>query len=521
MKKLFTVVITLLLIISIITPAFAANGNAGSFDYDAIITETVNAKMQAMEVASIQELVDKMAESPASGNEWFIMGIRNEYENLDYSLYRTALEKYVSETNISNAASRLRIALTLTALNSSSDFIQKTAEDAIGVQGLMTYVFGLHLLNNGVTSSQYTVDSLIEYIISVQGQDGGWSLNGGTSDPDITSMVIEALAVKKDDAIVNEAIQNGLAVLSKFQLDNGGYSSYGAINPESACQVMMACAAVGIDAIGNNQFIKNNNGIIDFIQSFKLIDGQYCHLVDGAANTTTQTQVFYSMIAYKMFKEDGANYYVFPALSETVIERKEETTTKTINIKTLLYIAIAVLFVIICIINLVKGKKNIKVYLSTALICAIATVGVSFINIQSTGDFYQKESSEKSIFTTISIYCDTVKGQADYIPDDGIIMQYNTITVKENATVYDQLVAACKEYKIQMESNGSSYVNGINYIYEFKFGDLSGWMFKVNGEFASVGCGEYKLKDGDYVEWVYTTNLGKDVGQEDINTLGE
>ena len=37
-------------------------------------------------------------------------------------------------------------------------------------------------------------------------------------------------------------------------------------------------------------------------------------------------------------------------------------------------------------------------------------------------------------------------------------------------------------------------------------GDLSGWVYTVNGISANVGCGSYYLKDGDVVEWLYTTD---------------
>lgn len=34
----------------------------------------------------------------------------------------------------------------------------------------------------------------------------------------------------------------------------------------------------------------------------------------------------------------------------------------------------------------------------------------------------------------------------------------------------------------------------------------------MNGAFPNYGCGMYELKDGDVVEWVYTCDLGRDVG---------
>ena len=49
-------------------------------------------------------------------------------------------------------------------------------------------------------------------------------------------------------------------------------------------------------------------------------------------------------------------------------------------------------------------------------------------------------------------------------------------------------------------------------LYEFDVGNKSGWMYKVNGWFPNYGCSRYQLKDGDVIEWVYTCDLGDDVG---------
>ena len=36
--------------------------------------------------------------------------------------------------------------------------------------------------------------------------------------------------------------------------------------------------------------------------------------------------------------------------------------------------------------------------------------------------------------------------------------------------------------------------------------------YKVNGWFPNYGCSRYQLKEGDTIEWVYTCDLGVDVG---------
>jgi len=56
------------------------------------------------------------------------------------------------------------------------------------------------------------------------------------------------------------------------------------------------------------------------------------------------------------------------------------------------------------------------------------------------------------------------------------------------------------------------YIRGIHYLYEFSCGPLSGWMYRVDGEFPNYGCSRYVLRDGQTIEWVYTCDLGRDVG---------
>lgn len=58
----------------------------------------------------------------------------------------------------------------------------------------------------------------------------------------------------------------------------------------------------------------------------------------------------------------------------------------------------------------------------------------------------------------------------------------------------------------------SAYIEGIHNLYEFDCGELSGWMYSVDGWFPNYGCSRYQLKDGEVIKWVYTCDLGYDVG---------
>ncbi|SFM26912.1 S-layer homology domain-containing protein [Paenibacillus sp. 1_12] len=61
---------------------------------------------------------------------------------------------------------------------------------------------------------------------------------------------------------------------------------------------------------------------------------------------------------------------------------------------------------------------------------------------------------------------------------------------------------------------GSVYVQSIAGDGEFDHGSGSGWMYNVNGTYPNYGASLYVLKNGDSVQWRYTTNLGLDLGQD-------
>ena len=133
--------------------------------------------------------------------------------------------------------------------------------------------------------------------------------------------------------------------------------------------------------------------------------------------------------------------------------------------------------------------------------------------------------SDKKLTCTLSVRCDTIlnniawldKGKIDIVPKDGVIFAEKTVTFYEGESVFNLLVREMKRNKIHMEFENtpiynSAYIEGIANLYEFDCGELSGWMYKVNDWFPNYGCSRYQLKAGDRVEWVYTCDLGNDVG---------
>ncbi len=174
-------------------------------------------------------------------------------------------------------------------------------------------------------------------------------------------------------------------------------------------------------------------------------------------------------------------------------------------------------------------KKDILAVLGIILLLAILFNGTKF---QSVDEYYLTHIDDirsDSETVTISIRCDTILenyGDLDpslqsdeFVPADGIILPPTQYVLRPGDTVFDILDRAVRYNKIQMEyqgadknSYGSVYIQGIHYLYEFSCGPLSGWMYRVDGVFPNYGCSKYVLKDGQVIEWVYTCDLGKDVG---------
>lgn len=164
------------------------------------------------------------------------------------------------------------------------------------------------------------------------------------------------------------------------------------------------------------------------------------------------------------------------------------------------------------------GRLSFIIILAAA---AVASILIFSTDIQSTDSYYRDGTTspgEGAITVSLSIRCDTVAGKGDGIPPDGTVLEDTAYTVAAGSTAYDVLILAARSEGIHVENDAqtgnnyrAAYITGINYLYEFDFGDLSGWVFHVNGAPVSVGCGSCELSDGDKIEWLYTCDLGEDV----------
>lgn len=624
LKKTLLCFLAVILLLTVAMPVFAEDATRTVSKAQGIIDGIVAYQQSKAGVTSIQGWINgTLTKNAGSSSEWYAIAL-SQYGNYDFSSYQKALLNYLDNNEIGSASSRQKYVIALIACGSTETYIYRVLNNSISRQGVMSWAFGLHLLNNGYTSNEYSLSDVKKKLLSLQLTDGGWSITGSNSDVDVTAMVVQSLSpYYKTDSSVKSAVDKALALLSARQKENGDFASYGVNNPESTAQVLTALSSLGIDCETDSRFIKNGNTLFDGISLYRLSDGTFCHKQGGTSNGNATVQVFYSMVSYLRMKNGKSSLYLLDARNPSGLKipteqtskpdntqnssstatdfgnsqssaadnqastskpalttqppqtsspssqtdnksqngatdaskdndisddsakdtENEQTVTKensdnkdtaqtvaddtdssaeekadSVNYKVWACFAVIIIAGGICIVLFCRKKRNIRNFFVIGIVAAASIIFVLITNFQSADDYYNQSGTEKSnsIGTvTITIRCDTVSDKsAEHIPDDGVILDVSTFEIEEGDTVYDVLSEATAKNKIHLETSGSAdsaYVEGISNIYEFDFGDLSGWMYFVNGESPSVGCGEYVLSDDDEIRWLYTCDIGKDL----------
>lgn len=511
-----------------------------------------------------QSLKNALASPGNSASDWSAIALLVSGEDFDKDLYMDGLREYVkgkylteSKLSPSKATEWHRIIIAVTLLGENAENFEgiNLLNDGVffrknlGRQGLNAYIWALIAVSSGgynePSGAINTIDGIVNHILSKQNTDGSFSLKSNAPDCDITAMAIYALSDYREREDVGHAINNALNFLDSVQNADGSFSANSIPNSETTAQVITALSSIGCDVKTDARFV----GLYDALLAFKTADG-FMHTYGGATDTIATYQGVCAIAAANKMSAVYKGEITFeeqkevPTEAETQIikddkvtlkaEVQEEETTMPATSEELatdcteaiteapsednidekqqkhlkLYIFLSVLFVIITFYGIMVKKPLVIV--TSLLLLSLCFIGNS--------------ESAKDITVYVSINCNSINNNYDkldnslknsrYIPDDGIILSETAVTVKEGDSVLDLIKKACSEKDIQLEysqSPNDSYVQGINYIYEFSCGDLSGWMYSVNGEFAHVGCSDYPLKNDDYVVWQYTCDLGKDL----------
>lgn len=321
MHKGLTVILAVSLLISAASQALAPRTSAES--YSEISANVI--KIAGYILETVQD-----PQVGTSGGEWAVLGLaRSGYDVPDsyYEKYYKNVEKYVKDSGgvMSNVRyteySRIILALTAAGYDPRSVAgydLTAALEDLDNVfrQGINSMAYALLALdsmNYPSTRREY----FLSEILRRQLNDGGWSLAGTgsdesktkSSDPDITGMVLQALAKYQNDPSISAATARALDLLSKMQRDNGGYIGWEEENIESTTQVLAALCELGI-RYDDPRFVKGGKTLVDSIMSYMNQDFGFSHTPDSAINNQMSTeQALYSLAAVQRQIEGNQSLY--------------------------------------------------------------------------------------------------------------------------------------------------------------------------------------------------------------------
>ncbi len=326
-KRWLALLLALLTAFALCVPSLAA-----STVVDAVLSDTL-----AQEQAVLT--------SPGFGSEWIILGLARsgfiEKGSRYFDGYYTRVVSYVNTAaknaqalgapdgalHLVKSTENSRLIVALSALGRDAGSVgawDLTApyEDLswIEAQGLNGPVWALIALDTAgyKTEDSSIRQSCIRYILGHQLSDGGWDVNADSekADPDMTAMVLQALAGYREQTDVQAAVASGISCLSAIQNDDGSYSSYGAVNSESIAQVIVACTALGIDPHTDSRFVKNGHSAVEALLGFYNAAKRAFHHTmtdeNGEAtdvNGMATEQAAYAMIAYQRLLAQKTSLY--------------------------------------------------------------------------------------------------------------------------------------------------------------------------------------------------------------------
>lgn len=242
-------------------------------------------------------LLENRSLCPAGENlsDWVAFTLAQTGQDEDFSAYCNALEHHVTQQYMqeqSGINGRHRIILTVLALGgdptafgtaadgTAIDLVADTTWQYAGdfsKETLNVPAYALIVWNAGgytaPADARYSREELVQIILAQQNADGGFGLMQGTSDVDITAMVLQGFAPLQDDPAVQTATGRALDYLAGAMDANGTYTAYGTDSSESLSQVILALCALGITPDGDDRFGTPTQVLLQYCSD----DGSFRH----------------------------------------------------------------------------------------------------------------------------------------------------------------------------------------------------------------------------------------------------
>ncbi|MDR0424232.1 MAG: S-layer homology domain-containing protein, partial [Clostridiales Family XIII bacterium] len=315
---------------------------------------------------------------------------------------------------------------------------------------------------------------------------------------DITAMAIQALAPHYEQPAVKAAVDSALGWLAAQDVIGAGANA----------QVIVALSALGEDAASYN----GKDYVAALLSYYNPESGGFVYN-SAAPNIMATEQAAYALVAYDRYKTSGANslYDMGDAaklVSDDVAPAKTDKSALAAKIAEaegysqgsytaaswgILSAALANARTVYNNDNAAQGEIDAAVHGLAAAIGTLTPLG---------------SGGSEPKYVQISV--------TDPNAGAGQKKEYHPLTryeMNNNETAYTLLLRTGLNVKISTQSGYEGvYVVSIDGWGELSDGPSSGWMYSVNGEFTEVSSSLNKLKEGDVVRWVYTRNLGNDVG---------
>lgn len=343
-KRLLSLLLALITALSLCVPVFATDGTGNGGGTTGETTTSVSTIVDATLSSTLAQ--EKAAlTSPDFGSEWVILGLARsgylEKGSKYFNDYYTRVAAYASKAtknaqelgapagalHLVKCTENSRLIIALSALGRDARSVGECDLTApyekfsrIEGQGLNSVVFALIALDTvGYETKDTTIrQQCIRYILGRQLSDGGWNYqeDAATSDPDMTAMSLQALANYQEQEKVQAAVSAAVGRLSAMQNSDGSYTSYEAVNSESISQVIVACAALGIDPHTDSRFVKNGKSAVDALLTFYNTEKRAFHhtMKDKDGNPTdvdgmATEQAAYAMTAYQRLMNGKTSLY--------------------------------------------------------------------------------------------------------------------------------------------------------------------------------------------------------------------
>ncbi len=459
---------------------------------------------------SIQELLDgTLADKAGIGAEYMVLAIRQHLQSCNFDRYCEELKKYSQENPNLPASTQQKIALLLLACGGMiPEQAAQVARDTAGNQGIMSWIFGLHLATN--TAEGALADSCLQQILNQQGTDGGWGVDASAPTVDVTAMAIQALTPYRGEEEVDEAIFRAVEFLKQAQLPSGGFMSYGVENCESLAQVIIALSGLDVDM--TSEFVVEGKTLLQQLEVYKLPSGGFGHTVDSAATLSTTAQAVMALVALDRSQSQLGPMYVLDSYdfgpgSGDLDSGKDDgsrpsgTPAPAMTIKGIqIAVGTAILLGGVGFVAFRTYRRRMgPVDAVAVLLVALALAGfVTFSEIETKEQYYSYNLPPiTDQYETVTL---TIVGT------DGVILETQTYALLEGDTVFDLLYRSTRAQGIALDytSGLEAYVSGISGLYSGEHGGTSGWMYSVDGETPNISCSSYVLSPGEAVVFYYS-----------------